>query len=241
MAVLIGVNGTTYSARDQLIVDNEDISTIVLNLKPGVDVRGSIRLDGSTREPFHMTDLSVMLQAEDSAFTSAGNPVTRVEGDGSFTLHDVAASEYRLRVLDLPRGVYVEWGKVDGSDALSGPFAIGEREAVLQLRLASSTGHVVSTVVDEKGVAAAWVTVVLVPEGTRRGWADAYVVTTTDASGKFVLNDVPAGKYKAFAWESVPAEAWQYPDFIQRYEERGQRVTIDTDGEIRIVVRLITN
>jgi hypothetical protein len=60
---------------------------------------------------------------------------------------------------------------------------------------------------------------------------DAYFAATTDRNGQYAFSNVPPGRYKLFAWEDVPAGAYQYPDFIRRYEDRGQTITVPTPTE----------
>jgi len=40
-------------------------------------------------------------------------------------------------------------------------------------------------------------------------------------------------------FEDVPAGAYQYPDFIRRYEDRGQTITVNANGAITADGRLI--
>ena len=80
---------------------------------------------------------------------------------------------------------------------------------------------------------------VLVPDESRRGRRDAYFTSTTDSNGQFNLNNVPPGRYKAFAWEDIPAGAYQYPDFLKQYEDRGQSITVNANGAVTADVRLI--
>ena len=162
-----------------------------------------------------------------------------VASDGSFTLRDVGAMEYRVRVIGLPQGAYLQNGRIDSADALNAPFTVDNPGMQLQLQIAFSPGRVSGTVADERGAAAAGVQAVLVPDEARRGRSDSYFSATTNQSGQFAFNNVPPGRYKLFAWEDVPAGAYQYPDFIRRYEERGQAITVNANGAIAADLRLI--
>ena len=73
----------------------------------------------------------------------------------------------------------------------------------------------------------------------RRGRNDAYFTATSDQTGQFTLNNVPPGSYKLFAWEDIPAGAYQYPDFLRRYEDLGQVVTVTPNGTITANAKLI--
>ena len=45
--------------------------------------------------------------------------------------------------------------------------------------------------------------------------------------------------YKAFAWESVPQSAWFNADFIQKYDSRGQSITLDRGANVALQLTFI--
>jgi hypothetical protein len=162
-----------------------------------------------------------------------------VAEDGTFVLPNVGAMEYRVRVTGLPQGAYVQTGRLESKDALDGPITVDNGGALLQLQLGFSTGRVSGVVSDDRQAPVPGVQAVLVPDESRRGRRDAYFTTTADANGQFNLNNVPPGRYKAFAWEDIPAGAYQYPDFLKQYEDRGQSITVNANGAVTADVRLI--
>jgi hypothetical protein len=226
-------------------------------------LRGKIILDGTPPQQFSMSNLRVSLIAEDTAMPGVVNFVTAVGGggtrgdairaflpagqsemaevaaDGTFTLRDVGAMEYRVRVMGLPQGAYIQAGRIDTTDALNAPFSVDNQGSQLQLQLGFAPGRVSGTVSDDRGAPASGVQAVLVPDEARRGRNDAYFAATTDRSGQYAFSNVPPGRYKLFAWEDVPAGAYQYPDFIRRYEDRGQTITVNANGAITADGRLI--
>jgi hypothetical protein len=54
-------------------------------------------------------------------------------------------------------------------------------------------------------------------------------VATTDEAGQFLMESLPPGDYRVFAWENVANREWQDPDFVRSYEDRGRAVRI-TEG-----------
>jgi hypothetical protein len=82
-------------------------------------------------------------------------------------------------------------------------------------------------------------TVVLVPEARRRSNGALYVVGTSDASGRFTLRGVAPGEYKVFAWESIPAFAYQNSTFIAKHEERGNLVNVGQSGTATVELTVI--
>ena len=256
-------NGQQYTSRTRVSVGTSDVSNLTVSVKPGVELRGKIILDGTPPQQFSMSNLRVSLIAEDNAMPGVVNFVTAVGGggtrgdairaflpagqsemaevaaDGTFTLRDVGAMEYRIRVMGLPQGAYIQAGRIDTTDALNAPFSVDNQGSQLQLQLGFAPGRVSGTVSDDRGAPASGVQAVLVPDEARRGRNDAYFAATTDRSGQYAFSNVPPGRYKLFAWEDVPAGAYQYPDFIRRYEDRGQTITVNANGAITADGRLI--
>jgi hypothetical protein len=80
--------------------------------------------------------------------------------------------------------------------------------------------------------------VVLVPPPNSRQRADRYAFTATDASGRFRIQNVP-GDYKLFAWEDIEPGVWQDPAVIRIYENRGQPITLNSNTQQGIELRVI--
>ncbi len=255
-------NGQEYTARTRVEVGSADVGNVAVTLRAGVEVRGRVVLETTPPQQFKMTNIRVSLVSEDGALPGiitlaavggggvgtaraaqvlgGGQLATEtVAEDGSFTLKNVGAMEYRVRVTGLPQGAYLKSGRLGTEDALNAPISVDNAPAVLQLELGFSPGHVSGTVADASGSAAAGAQVVLVPDESRRGRSDAYFTATSDQYGQFNLNNVPPGSYKLFAWEDVPAGAYQYPDFLSRYEDRGQTITVNPNGSVAANARLI--
>ena len=82
-------------------------------------------------------------------------------------------------------------------------------------------------------------TVVLVPDAPRRQRFDLYYVDGSDASGRAHFAGLAPGDYRIFAWEDVPADAWQDQDFLRRYEDRSRPIRIREGGRETIDLRSI--
>jgi protocatechuate 3,4-dioxygenase beta subunit len=253
-------NGQQHTARTRISVGTADVTNVTVAVRPGVEVRGRILFEGTPPQQFKMSNLRVSLTAEDVALpglvgfapaagaAGRGNAIRIAQGgqgelaqvteDGTFTIPDVGAMEYRVRIVGLPQGAYLQAGRIESKDALNEPFTV-EQGAQLQLQLGFAPGRVSGTVTDDRGAPTQGVQAVLVPDEARRGRSDAYFSSTTDQNGQYTFTNVPPGRYKLFAWEDIPAGAYQYPDFIRRYEDRGQSITVNANGAITADARLI--
>jgi hypothetical protein len=61
----------------------------------------------------------------------------------------------------------------------------------------------------------------------------------TDAAGKFDISGITPGRYRVFSWEDAEQGSWQYSEFLDSYEDRGQPVRIDGGKSDPITVQLI--
>ena len=57
-----------------------------------------------------------------------------------------------------------------------------------------------------------------------------YKMESTDQYGHFDLRGIPPGDYKLFSWVEVEAGAWEDPEFLRQFEEKGQPITLQ-DGD----------
>src|SRR6185295_15479155 len=163
-----------------------------------------------------------------------------VQQDGTFTIPGVGAGDYRVYVAPfivpfswttpaVPQqlqNMYVKAVRAGGNDVLQEGMRVeGGGPGDLQIVLGPG-GRLQGQTTDEKRQALANVTVALVPDLAFRRRPELYKSTTSDISGRFHLDGIPPGTYKAFAWEVVARDAWQIPDFIRAIEGRGITVEI---------------
>jgi hypothetical protein len=105
--------------------------------------------------------------------------------------------------------------------------------------LSTSAGSVDGDVVgaDQKPVAN--ITVVLVPPDDRRQNTSLYRTSRSNEQGRYTMSNVPPGRYTVYAWESVPAGAYQNAEFIGRYAGRGTTVVVQPSAHTTTNVRVI--
>ena len=128
------------------------------------------------------------------------------------------------------QNTYVKSIRMGSADVLSDGLhlSITPQE---QLEVTIGTGAKLDgTVVNEKREPVVNATVALVPMTARRR-IDLYRTTTTDTFGRYKLQGVPPGTYRAFAWEDVERDAWQNPDFLALIEGRGATVQVSEGGQ----------
>lgn len=155
-------------------------------------------------------------------------------------LEQVGRDEYRLTVSGMPRNGYVKSARFGSTDVMGDGLRLDRQpNGLLDIVVSTNTGIADGTVQNDKQEPAANVTVVLVPDAPRRNRLDLYRTASTDASGHFHVEGLPPGDYKVFAWEDVETGAWQDPDFIRQFEDRGKPSRITEGGTSTIELRLI--
>jgi hypothetical protein len=192
-----------------------DLENVTFNLIPAPPIPGA---DPDVYGPFPNGFLAfgvLLRQDYRIALRMPGNPST------SARLRDVYIKSIRMG----NRDVLSDGLRVDD------PANLPTNEIVIGLKSGILTG----TVVSEKQKPEANATVVLVPDAGRR-WADAFRTTTTDITGRFVMNRIPPGDYIAFSWEEVEEGAWMDPEFVKRYEDRGKKIHVNEGGNPSLTV-----
>jgi protocatechuate 3,4-dioxygenase beta subunit len=217
-----------YGARAPLDVGAGNVEDVQLQLAPGGQLHGVLRVEGDA--PLAKGGIRVMLtpRAESLAFGGAPDPVKE---DGSFTIRNVSAEEYNLSVVGLPEGFYVKSARLGDRDALlhGVDLTLGVTGA-LDVVISSKAAQLDGAVTNEEGQAVGGAQVVLVPEGERRNVTSLYKMATTDQNGLFFITGLAPGEYKVFAWEQVESGAWFDPEFIKPFESKGEKVSLSEGG-----------
>jgi len=244
----INADGIETFGRMSIDVGNVDVGNLSMVLGPGFDLRIRLTIEGRTRRSDD-PQLVVKLRPE---ISSTPSPTIERNGDEEYTIHRFMPGDYSLEVLSLTNargpsgsplngGLYLKSALFGGSDVLSRGLHIdGPTAGTLDIIMADGAETISGSVLDEQNLPAIGVTVVLVPESQLRGRSDLFMTGFTDAAGKFKISGIPPGQYKAFSWEITRQGEWQYPEFLDLYENRGQPIRIDGGRHDPVSVRLIS-
>ena len=218
-------------------VGNEEIDGLTLSLLPQLTIDGRIRLDSGEVSTFNLGGLRLELRREPYTPELLVTLPT-IRSDGTFTLTGVTPGDYRLKIRIGGPSAYIKSARYGSIDALNAPFHIGG-PGELQIAVSQNSASLDGFVGDDSQRPIANATVVLVPNPPRRDQLELYYSTASDVSGRVHFDGIAPGDYRVFAWEDVPADAWQDPDFIRLFEDRAAPVHLDERGQVRIQVRLI--
>jgi hypothetical protein len=225
----------------RLDVTDRDLDSVSVALQTAFTLNGRLRIEGNSNTKWDATQARISLTRDPdllglpngtslSADRSAARPSGVPTNDGSFVLSGYGQGDYRVAIAGIPTSAYlkaVSLGSADvlrdGLDAKSSPT--GQLEIVLNLE----GGVLEGSAVNDKSEPTINATLVLVPDTPLRDRSYLYKVATSDGTGKFEIRGIAPGTYKLFGWESVPAGAWQDPEFIRDSEANGKTVVI-TEG-----------
>jgi carboxypeptidase family protein len=206
-------------------VTDENVDRLALSMVRTVDITGRISIEGRNRE-VNLSELRANL-------TRSGLDVdqkiqSRVASDGSFLFPKVGPGEYDITVDRLPEEMYVRSIRANGRSLLEGQSRL-EPEYPIEIAIASAAATVDGSVT-KRGDPSPGVQVVLIPDPTLRRRTDRYIVGVTDKDGTFQLNNVPAGRYTAYAFEKIEQGAYYAfaynPSVGVRFQDRGVTVVV---------------
>jgi hypothetical protein len=159
----------------------------------------------------------------------------RVDGEGGFTIRNVAPWDYSIAISSLLDGYYVKSVRSGNDDVLNGGIHVaGHSAAPLDVVLANDGGRLDGRVSNGHGDPVTDVLAVLVGDGANPHRKDLYQTARTDPSGRFEFRSIAPGRYRVFAWQHVDEGAWQDPSFLKLYQDRQTRVEIEP-GTVRTV------
>ncbi|MBI3668020.1 MAG: carboxypeptidase regulatory-like domain-containing protein [Acidobacteria bacterium] len=228
----------TYRGRLPLEVANSNIDGIKLLLNAGLDLAGRIRMEGEGR--LDPEALGLWLQPRDqSQFGGEGG---QVKPDGTFSIPGLAPGAYAVHVGNLPEDFYLKSARLGDEEVLEAGLDLSRFESapgLLEVVVSSKGGRIDGVVSNDKQKPAGGAQVVLIPESRRRSRTDLFKSTPTDQNGRFTLRGIPPGEYKLFAWEDIERGAYQDPEFLKPFEERGHACQVQAGGAQAVELQLI--
>jgi hypothetical protein len=225
-----------YFGRTRVDVGDQDVNDVVVTLQPSTNLRGRIVMDSPAPPSFQMTQLFASMTTD--LALGGGNSSMRVTEAGNFTFARVLPTKLQISVNGLPPGAFITAEKYGTDDLLTDPLT-PRSDQELEIHISFSSGSVTGSAVDLSGSPSPGTLVTLIPEESKRNRLDLYFTRTTDASGRFNFTSVPAGSYRAFAWDQIPDGAYQSPEFMRPFEGRGTPVLIENGSAENVRLQII--
>jgi hypothetical protein len=214
ISALIRSRGATYSALRRVNVGDRGVDDLILEVRPGVDIRGLIRVKDV--DDFKFTEMIAGLYPDGmpgGRMFGPPQPVS-VAADGTFTITNTAPSQYVFGLRGLPAGFYIESVRLGGEEALeAGADLTSGAAPPIEVVISPKAGSLAGAVTGDQEKPVMGATVVLIPESTRRRVRPRfYRVASTDQAGGFVMRDIDPGDYQVYAWEVVENGDWMDPE-----------------------------
>jgi protocatechuate 3,4-dioxygenase beta subunit len=212
--------GKMYSTRQAVDVREGGPLDLIVELRPGVELKGRVRVEGRPLDS--LSDVHVFLQL-DASLRSDGGTSGTVRRDGNFALSNIGAGYYRLNIFGLPEDYYIKSAVLADRDGLDSPLDFTESVlGSLEIILSSNGGQIEGVVLNSAEQPFIGAKVVAVPDEPRRAQTRLYKEVATDQYGRFNIKGIAPGGYKLFAWEEVESGACQDPEFLKVFEALGE-------------------
>jgi hypothetical protein len=212
-----------HFAVQNIDVGNANVEGLQIIITPGIPISGHVHWDGSPGS--QNQDVNLVLSNLESERIYGGH--ASVLSDGSFNFREVNDGTYRVIAWGLSPDLYLANVSYAGIDSADGEIKVRHSvDASLKITFSSRGARVQGAVSDSDGLPSAGVWVVLVPDTTHRNAPWLYKSTHTDQRGQFTFRGIKPGDYKLFSWEEVEDGAWQDPDFLKSFEDKGQSITL---------------
>jgi hypothetical protein len=233
-------DGRLYTSRTLVPVTDKSIENLTLPAIPIVDVRGRVLLNGEAlagRLPNQNPSLNIQtVRGLDRYLTGMGlnnsfnspsmqPPVDRETGD--FTITGMPPGSYKLSVVGMPPDAYLEDLRLGSTSAYDEGFTVTDRPGdSIQVMLTSPGAKIEGIVRGANQEPLPSVLAVLIPEASKRQDTTRFKSVASDKDGKFVLRGIPPGTYRMFALDNFPNNSWRNAEFMQKYEPKGQTVSL---------------
>jgi hypothetical protein len=215
-------DGKRYQASQNIDVGNADVDGVSLMLLPGMSLNGRVTWDGQPASD--QNRLTVILRGT-GVYGYGGHAI--VASSSTFVLNDIHELTYRLAIAGVCDDCYLKalrYGTATSPDDSFSP-ARGSN-AALELTISSKGARLRGGVMDADNLPAAGVWVVLVPDEAHRSSQRLYKWASTDQYGRFELRGIIPGDYKLFSWEEVESGAWEDPEFLKDFEDKGEKISL---------------
>lgn len=216
-------------------IHSEDLTGVLITAQQNVTLQGMVKFDGEAPTGVQ-SYVRISLEPLAQAWATGMAGGSTKDGTGSFTIANVAAERYRIRLSGIPQGYYVKnilLGNQDvrttGLDFTAGPAAAGE----LTITLASPAGSIDGVVRNSKDDTTANTTVVLIPREQLAGLSDQIRTATTGPQGEYQFANLAPGDYDILAFEEIEQGAWFDPDVRAQFQNQAKSVKVEKGSAVK--------
>jgi hypothetical protein len=232
-------------ARQSIKVSDQDLDGVLLVLAPGLEITGTVQVEGSKASPTPDRNLArtvekfhPRLELHDGMWHVE---TASVANDGSFVLHHVLPSLYQLSVYGLGEGKYLKSIRFNEREVPLARIDLTEQSGgTISLVFGSDGGQIEGSVQGKNGAPAVKVAIAIEPGQEFEFRRDLFRYGLTDKDGNFVVQDIAPGKYKVFAYEQFDSMDTQAPEFRKLLASRAVTITIAANGRESVKLKAIS-
>jgi hypothetical protein len=224
-------------AEQLLTVARDDISNLVLTLRPGLKVGGRVRFSGGKAPPERLDQISLGLRAVGAGVMDRAS-MTALSPQGTFITPGDVAGRYFVEAWP-PAGWTVQSITSAGKNVADQPFDLSADVDDVLVTFTDAISRLSGTITDSRGVADSQANAIVFPADSD-GWRrDEFNVRrsfrlTGRADGTFALANIPAGSYYVVAVDDATAAGWANPAVLERMVAGATRLTIG-EGDAKVV------
>ncbi len=227
--------GKMYSTQQDVDVTSADIDGLLLAVGSGATLQGRIIWQG--KPGLGKGDLSVYLESDQTRFGFHGTD--HIDENWQFTIKEVPDGTYNVKINGLDKDCYIKEVRFGDTVLPDTELRVRGAGANLELTVSSRAPEIDGAVLNKDDLPATGVWVVAVPEENKRKYLRLYKSELTDQYGHFEIHGLAPGKYKLFSWEGIESNAWEDPDFLKEYEEKGNSITVQDADKMSIELKVI--
>jgi hypothetical protein len=226
-------------------VGDSPIDNIVVALRTGVRVTGSVVFDGATQPTAdQMQRMGIRLQSAEGRTSSPIPADGRAAADGTFRTAGLPAGRYIISVLatTVPQGWRLKSATYLGKDVSVEPFDIADREITgAVLTFTDKTTQLSGTV---QGVEAAGADLIVFPADST-AWRTVGLAARRSRyerigkDGTFAISDLPPGEYFVAARPGDSPGDWRDPAVLERLTRVASRVVLGDGEQKRVSVKVV--
>jgi len=234
----VSMGGRSYRGAQRFTVSAGVENHVTLKLDPGIDLAGTVKIEGQRTEP----ETKVVLSSGDAVRYNGSSPQAQVKPDGTFVIPGVVSGIWDIGVQPIPDGGYIKSMRLGRQDVLTEDMVIGsDTKDHLDIVVSTHGGILEGDVKTESGESTAPSHVLLAPDAPYSNVLSFYATATADEKSHFKLKHLTPGRYKLYAFDILDYCAWCDPDFLKPFASQGEPVQVVEGTNHSKEIRLIHN
>jgi hypothetical protein len=223
-------------------VYDDDIGDLLVDLKPGLTISGSVSFESNAASPDESARESLRIVLETESGGHPGVPPAHVGPAGGFAIPGLLPDRYRLTLAGAPPGWFLASATVAGRDVSLDWLDLTSGVDVdrVTIRLTDRPSAVTGSVVDATGRHLAGGRIIAMPAQRGDGLSPRRLRSVrADVYGFYVLPGLPAGDYDVVAVDDADNVDWHDIDVLNRLARSATRVRLADGGTSPVNLKVV--